>query len=299
MFKRSARLSFLLILFVWAAPGLAQQYEIPLDQIQNIHGADRMGQDQMRGMQEQQRALRDMQRRQQELQQMTQTPGGFEEGTPLHPEAAAAEREEQSATGLLKTVAFAFVGAFVLIIVGLGWWARRTGSDGGMSDPIATRKTLEGLKKERATPQELAEKVMEAIRFGSYPQYRSLFLSQTEAASFMKADKLNSYINGTLTDTTLQQTFRGLIEVAGGASARFKAFRGSEPVTLPGGTGQTVRLVSNAEIALQTAEGGLGRLPCGSMVEIDGKWKLFVPKVPGLPTADQPSISAGHPQVHP
>ena len=235
----------------------------------------------------------------------TQNPmGGFEQGTPLDPELAEQTRQEQekhSGYSMFKALVWTFGIGFALVILFIVVYAKRTMGDSTTVDSTAVSKTLAQLRKERSSPEELAEQFFEAVRFGSYPQYRALFATADDAQAFLSVDKLNGYLYGTLADRELQKLFRRLTDICSGAQVKMRSVRTSEPVNLTTHSGGTVRLVSTAAIAVNLPGGGMGKVPIGSMVEIGSRWKLFVPASPDAPTGNHQAVPGGppqHPGVH-
>lgn len=225
--------------------------------------------------------------------QMTPPYGGFEQGTPLDPEAAALQREQEESeggAGMLKTLAIAIFVGFGLVILFLVVFVKRSMGDETTVDSSAVSRTLAQLNKERSSPEELAQQLFDAVRFGSYPQYRALFVTEHDAETFLSLEKLNSYLHGTMMDREVQKVFRRLTEICHGSQAKIRSVRTTEPVNLNTPSGAVVRMVSNAAVAVELPGGELGKIPCGSMVEINGKWKLFVPALADRITGTHDSV---------
>lgn len=254
-----------------------------------------------RGLNQQQRDQRQyqerMERQVREMQSQNPWAGGqegpWEQGTPLNPEAAAEQEEIESGSNMLKTLGYAFFFTLALIVVGLGVYTKRAMGDGQVIDSSAAARTIAQIKKVRATPEELAGQFFDALRFGSFPQYRALFVSPADAESFLSMEKLSAYLHGTMEERNVQRIFRRLTEICNGAKAQLKSVRASDAVQLQTPRGGVVELVSSTAIAVELPAGGLARIPLGSMVRLDGKWKLFVPTMPegvsAEPSVHQPS----------
>ncbi len=232
-----------------------------------------------------------MERQVREMQNQNPWAGGegpWEQGTPLNPEAAAEKEESESASGMLKTLGYALFICFAFILVGLGIYTKRAMGDGQVIDSSAAARTIAQIKKERATPEELAGQFFDALRFGSFPQYRALFVSPADAETFLSMEKLSSYLHGTMEDRNVQRIFRRLTEICNGAKAQLKSVRASDTVQLQTPRGGVVELVSSTAIAVELPTGGLAKIPLGSMVRLDGNWKLFVPLMPEGVSSEHP-----------
>ena len=241
---------------------------------------------------------------QQDLQRMqqvvdSQRPVGFERGTPLDPELAEQQRREEdknSGASILRAFVIVLGLGFGLVLLYIVVHFKRSVGEPTTTDAAAVSKTLAQLRKERSSPEELAQQFFEAVRFGSFPQYRALFVTEQDADIFLSRDKISPYLYGTLDDRELKKLFRRLTDICSGAQTRIRSMRTSDPVNLTTPTGGAVRMVSNAAIAVDLPAGGVGRIPVGSMVEIEGKWKLFVPASPDSSSGAHPAVSGGPPQ---
>lgn len=140
-------------------------------------------------------------------------------------------------------------------------------------------ETIKGLTQSfttgKQTTEEIGQAVIEALRMGTYANYRRLFPTPREVDTFMSPERSKAYKQQVLTEEHLRAAFKRLHEAYFDAQGSVERYETAAESSFAYGADASVVLPSIASSTLVFRNGGGAMV--GSLVRLSAGWRLLVP----------------------
>jgi hypothetical protein len=213
------------------------------------------------------RALIDQRERQMRMWQAQS-----EQRYPLNGTRINLEDEEQEGFGWLPIVGLFLLGVVAITLLLMQRRPERLAKPADSATAAAIRKAATGPQ----TPDELGEALLEALRFGHYPEFVVLFLTKAQANRLYGPTRARFYWTELRAPSVARETFAELRQRCAGEGVTLAGTElgASVPMTVAMAPEETVRAAA-FRLHLVTAEGAAQAVPLGAVVELASGWRLL------------------------
>ena len=150
-----------------------------------------------------------------------------------------------------------------------------TFGSGGEIAPEIVKSLTQSFTTGKQSPEEVGQAIIEALRMGTYANYRRLFPTPREVDTFMSPERSKAYKQQVLAEAHLRAAFKRLHEAFFDAQGNVERFATGEESGFAYGADPSATLPSIASCALAFRNGQ--DAVASAMVKVCTGWRLLVP----------------------
>lgn len=171
-----------------------------------------------------------------------------------------------------------------LLLIGWGLWRSRHEWRSPRKAPAPPRTAGSAPRQEAPaspvhaeSPEELARRVYNALRFGNFKEFEAAYPTTAEARGLLAEERLVAYWSGPRSDAQLRLTFTELRYAVLAAPVARSSVQVHGAIALQRPAGGTAEVLSDCRLVLEREGHPPVVVALGSMVRLAGGWKLFAP----------------------
>lgn len=208
----------------------------------------------------------------QRAQEMRRWQAQNEQRYPLNGTRITQETDEDDGFGWLPVVGLFLLGMVAITLLLMQRQPETLAKPTGPAAAVAIKKAATGPQ----TPDELGEALLEALRFGHYPEFVVLFLNKAQANRLYGPTRARFYWTELRAPSVARETFAELRERCAGSGVTLAGTElgASVPMTVAMAPEETVRAAA-FRLHLVAADGAAQAIPLGAVVELASGWRLL------------------------